>query len=364
MKTAVAMSGGIDSSVAALLLHQQGHDLLGLTMQVWVEQPTACRPGKENTCCGEAHVNDARRVAAIIGFPHYNLDFREAFNEHVVTNFKSEYAAGRTPIPCIHCNKSLKFDILLQKVRQLGCEQLATGHYIKKEWDELRGQWRLYRSAELERDQSYFLYGLSQAQLAMLDFPVGTWEKSRLRAYAEAHHLPNHAKRDSFDLCFVPDGDYRAVLEASPDFQPLPGQMVDTRGRVLGEHGGIHRYTIGQRKGLGIAAPEPLYVVRLDAARRQVVVGTREELFSAGVWVHEVNWIAGEPPSEPFECRIETKLRSAHRGSEARIVEIDGSRVRLAFTQPERAVTTGQAAVFYRGEELLGGGWIREAVGE
>lgn len=356
MRIAVAMSGGVDSSVAALLYHREGHEVLGITMQVWVDQPSACSPGRDNNCCGESHVNDARRVANQLGFAHYTLDFREDFQKHVVQNFKAEYAAGRTPIPCIHCNKSLKFDILLKKVRALGCEALATGHYVRRDQDPVTGAWKLIRGDEDARDQSYFLYALTQEQVSFLRFPVGTWQKDDVRAVAAEYNLPTSSKPDSQDICFVPHGDYRTVLEASDDFEVTPGEIVDTYGRVLGEHGGLHRFTIGQRKGLGIAAGRPLYVVKLDPQRNRVVVGDKEDLYAAGATVKEMNWIAGEPPSLPHHCEV--KLRSLHRAAPCTITAVENDRVSLRFDQPEMSVTPGQAAVLYKDRELLGGGWI------
>jgi tRNA-uridine 2-sulfurtransferase len=360
MRLAVAMSGGVDSSTTALLCREEGHEVVGFTMRVWGEDRSAGLPRADNLCSGASHLRDAAAVAALLGIEHYVVDLRERFAEVVMTNFRTEYLRGRTPIPCVHCNRFLKFGGLWAEARRHGCEALATGHYVRREVAAEGGGWRLCRGREVQRDQSYFLFFLGQDDLEVLRFPLGDRRKEDVRRLAAEHGLPVYAKPDSQDICFVSDGDYREVLTSCAGDDATGGEIVDTTGRVLGRHQGCHRYTIGQRRGLGIAAPEPLYVVRLEPAARRVVVGSDEELYSAGVLVGAVSWVSGVAPAFPVKALV--KLRSLHPGAEA---VIEGGREGLLhcrFATPQRAVTPGQAAVFHQGETVLGGGWIERGL--
>ena len=353
MRIVVAMSGGVDSSVAAALLAEAGHEVVGLSMQLYDQQQGEVRFG---TCCTIDDLHDARRVAAHLGIPHYIVNFEERFEETVVADFVREYLAGRTPIPCVHCNGDLKFSTLMARARALGADGLATGHYARVERDPRTGRYRLVRAADRARDQSYFLFPLTQEQLAGAMFPVGALSKAEVRAHARRLGLPVAAKPDSREICFVPDGDYAAFVERRAPAPPQPGLIVDGEGRVLGRHGGTHRFTVGQRRGLGLATGTPLYVLAIDPRAARVTVGPREALDRSSLTASRVNWIAGEPPAGP--CRVTAQIRYRHREAAATLTPLGADRAALVFDEPQAAVTPGQAVVFYDGDTVLGGGWI------
>lgn len=349
MRIVVAMSGGVDSSVAAGLLAEAGHDVVGVSMQLYDSSQGF------GSCCTIDDLNDARRVAAHLGLPHYIVNFESHFHRHVQQDFLHEYARGRTPIPCAHCNSEVKFQELLQRAGGFGASHLATGHYARVERDGA-GHVRLFRGRDRAKDQSYFLFSLTQAQLAQAVFPVGALTKDQVRQEAARLGLGVAGKPDSQEICFVPDGDYAAFLEKEAPALATAGAIVDTHGETLGTHGGVHRFTIGQRKGLGLSAGVPLYVVHIDAAEQRVTVGPREALEKTSLTASRVNWIAGAAPSGAIDADVQ--IRHRHVAAPARVRALDDGRAEAIFETPQSAITPGQAAVFYRGDEVLGGGWI------
>ena len=352
MKIVVAMSGGVDSSVAAALLAEQGHDVIGLSMQLYDQR------GGEQTwgsCCTLDDLHDARRVAAAIGFPHYIVNFEQQFRDTVISNFVREYASGRTPIPCSHCNSDLKFSTLLDRARGLGAERVATGHYARVEQDA-GGRWLLRRSADVEKDQSYFLFSLTQDQLARAVFPVGGLVKSEVREQARRLGLNVADKPDSQEICFIPDGDYASFVARKAPSVERGGTIVDEDGRELGTHGGIHRFTIGQRKGLGVSSTIPLYVVKIDADERTVTVGPRGSLDRTRLTASEVNWIAIDAPASPV--RVTAQIRHRHTPAAGFVCALPDGRAEMIFDEPQPAITPGQAVVFYDAGAVVGGGWI------
>jgi len=369
MKIAVAMSGGVDSSAAAAILQEAGHELVGFTMQLWnqnrninVDENGDALPSR---CCSLDDVYDARRVAGELGFPFYVLNLEQDFERDVVQPFVTSYLEGETPIPCVACNSRLKFASLDRLAQSLGCEKVATGHYARVEFDAASGRHRLFRGRDVNKDQSYFLWELTQSQLAHAMFPLGEMSKTEARAAARRVNLAVSEKAESQEICFVPDGDYAGFIdrylasEGETDRLPGAGEIVDTGGRVLGEHGGVHHYTVGQRRGLGLSRPLPLYVVKVDAERNQVVVGESEELLASEFTAAGVNWISFADPTAPV--RAEVRVRYRHEPAPATIEprgDSSSSRVRVTFDEPQRAIAPGQATVFYRGDEVLGGGWI------
>jgi tRNA-specific 2-thiouridylase len=351
MRVAIAMSGGVDSSVAAALLVDAGHDVVGVSMRICgAEQGD----GRAGTCCTIDDLHDARRVARQLGIPHHMVDLGRRFADVVIGDFVAEYARGRTPIPCAHCNSQLKFSALVEQAVGLDAAWIATGHYARVTRDDA-GVFHLWRGADDRKDQTYFLFALTQSQLARAMFPVGALSKDEVRRIALERELQVAEKPDSQEICFVPDGDYAAFVE-----RRLPadraGLVVDSAGRVVGRHDGVHRFTIGQRKGLGIASGEPLYVLRLDAGNKLVIVGPRQALEQSVLTASGVTWTAGAEPDGALEADVQ--IRSRHAASPARVDLIGPRRVRVEFDAPQSAVTPGQAAVFFRGDELLGGGWI------
>jgi tRNA-specific 2-thiouridylase len=362
---AVAMSGGVDSSTVAAMLRAEGHQVIGLTMQLWNQRRLAGHPGMpeavQGRCCSIDDVYDARRVAETLGIPYYVVNHEDRFERDVVRPFVEEYLSGRTPIPCSLCNNHLKFDQLLIVAQQIGADALATGHYARVERDDRRGRWLLKRAADTSKDQTYFLFGLTQEQLSRTMFPLGQMNKPAVRVLARDLGLALAEKPDSQEICFVPGGDYKKFLDAylSDQGEALPdtsGELVTAGGEVLGEHDGIHNFTVGQRKGLGVATGSPLYVIQINGDKRQVVVGGQEELYSRTLRAHRVNLIAVEGLHEPM--RVAVKIRHRHEAAPATLEKSGEDEVLVTFDDPQRAITPGQAAVFYDGDIVVGGGWI------
>jgi tRNA-specific 2-thiouridylase len=349
-RVVVAMSGGVDSSVAAALLVAAGHDVVGVSMQLYDQ-----RENGFGTCCTIDDLHDARRVAARLGIPHYIVNFESHFHTHVQRDFVAEYARGRTPIPCAHCNSEVKFSELLARAGGYGAAALATGHYARLATAS-DGRVRLRRGRDGAKDQSYFLFSLSQAQLAQALFPVGDLAKDEVRAEARRLGLATADKPDSQEICFVPDGDYAAFLERVEPALATHGDIVDQGGAPLGTHAGVHRFTIGQRKGLGLSTGVPLYVVDIDAAAQRVTVGPRAALDRATLTASRVNWIAGAPP--PGWVPVTAQIRHRHQPAPARVRTLDDGRAEVIFDAPQQAITPGQAVVWYDGDEVVGGGWI------
>src|SRR5438552_727145 len=361
---AVAMSGGVDSSTVAAMLRADGHNLIGLTMQLWNQRRLAGHAGMpesiQGRCCSLDDVYDARRVAETIGIPYYVVNHEDRFEQDVVRPFVQEYLSGRTPIPCSLCNNHLKFDQLLIVAQQIGADAVATGHYARVEFDGASGRWLLKRPADHSKDQTYFLFGLTQEQLSRTLFPLGGMTKPEVRELAHKYGLALAAKPDSQEICFVPGGDYKNFLDAYLAEQggSLPdtaGELVTTDGRVIGEHSGIHNFTVGQRKGLGVATGSPLYVLQIRGDSRQVVVGEAENLYSRTLLARRVNLISTNNLTEPM--RVGVKIRHRHEPASATIEKV-GQDIRVIFDEPQRAITPGQAAVFYSGDVVVGGGWI------
>jgi tRNA-specific 2-thiouridylase len=362
---AVAMSGGVDSSTVAAMLRAEGHNVIGLTMQLWNQRRLAGHEGMPEQvtgrCCSLDDVYDARRVAETIGIPYYVVNHEERFERDVVRPFVEEYLSGRTPIPCSLCNNHLKFDQLLTVARQIGADQVATGHYARVEFDEPRGRWLLRRPKDTAKDQTYFLFGLTQEQLSRTLFPLGNMTKPEVRERARQAGLVIAEKPDSQEICFVPGGDYKNFIDAylAEQGDALPdtaGELVTASGEVIGEHNGIHNFTVGQRKGLGVATGSPLYVIQIRGDARQVVVGPQEELYSRNLRARRINLIAVDQLREPM--RVAVKIRHRHEPAPAVIEQTAPDEILATFDQPQRAITPGQAAVFYDGDIVVGGGWI------
>ncbi len=360
------MSGGVDSSAAAALLREQGHELVGFTMQLWnqrrgisIDENGDPLPSR---CCSLDDVYDARRVAETLDFPFYVLNLEKEFEESVVEPFVQSYLSGETPIPCVACNSRLKFASLDKMAMSLGCDKVATGHFARVEYDEAADRYRLFRGRNYWKDQSYFLWELTQEQLSHACFPLGEMQKEEVRDIARGANLYTAEKKESQEICFVPDGKYSEFIDRYLDHEnradelPPAGDIVNTAGEVVGSHTGIHRYTVGQRRGLGIAHERPLYVVQIERAKNQIVVGEDLELASTEFVAKGVNWIAFPKPDEPV--RADVKIRYRHDPSIATIYPLPDDRAQIVFDEPQRAITPGQATIFYTGDEVVGGGWI------
>ena len=366
---AVAMSGGVDSSAVAALLHDQGYTLIGLTLQLWNQRRLAGREGMpesvQGRCCSIDDVYDARRVAEHLGIPYYLVNAQQRFEEEVVRPFVDDYLAGRTPIPCTLCNNHLKFDQLLLTARSVGADRIATGHYARNRFDPERNRWVLSRPADTAKDQTYFLFGLTQEQLSRTLFPLGEMQKPAVRQMAAEQGLELAQKPDSQEICFIPGGSYAQFLKAYLDEQgrPLPdssGELVTAGGDVVGRHEGIHGFTVGQRKGLGISSPTPLYVLNIHPDSHAVEVGPDDQLYSRTLRADRLNWVSIPQPTAGI--RVSIKIRHRHEPAAAtlRVCTDDPAHpfAEATFDEPQRAITPGQSAVFYQGDEVTGGGWI------
>jgi tRNA-specific 2-thiouridylase len=355
MRIVVAMSGGVDSSVAAALLAEQGHDVIGVSMQLYDQTEGQTSFG---SCCTLDDLHDARRVAAAIGIPHYILNFERQFDEQVVANFVREYTSGRTPLPCARCNSDLKFAALAERARGFGADAVATGHYARVERDDTTARYVLKRGIDPAKDQAYFLFSMTQEQLAGAVFPVGGRTKEDVRLDARRLGLSVADKPDSQEICFIPNDDYAAFVTSRAPAGATAGAVVDEEGRVLARHEGVHRFTVGQRKGLGLSSSPtgaPMYVLKLQPADRTVVVGPRQSLERATLSASGVNWIAGAPPAP---LRATVQIRHRHQAAPATVTATGASQAAVVFDTPQIAITPGQAVVFYEGETVLGGGWI------
>lgn len=354
-RVVIAMSGGVDSSVAAALLLEKGYDCIGITLKIWDEAEQLCFSRWAKSCCSYESARDARAVCEKLGIPHYTLNFRELFTSTVVEDFYSEYLKGRTPNPCIRCNQIIKFDLLLEKIKQMEADFLATGHYARIAYNDAGRRYRLLKGLDHIKDQSYVLYMLNQDQLSKILFPMGELSKKETRKIAKNLSLPTAEKAESQEICFIPDKNYGKFIAERFPSAFSPGAIKDSSGKIIGEHKSIIFYTIGQRKGLGALAPHPLYVTKIDASTNTIHAGPVDELYKNKFYVSSINWISGITPKEPLEALV--KIRYTFKEAPARIYP-DGKDAVVEFYEPQKSITPGQAAVFYDGEEVLGGGTI------
>ncbi len=356
MKVIVAMSGGVDSSVAAALLKEAGYQVIGASMQIWLRDKQGQAADRFGGCCGLDAVEDAKKVAYKLGIPHYVINFGDIFAQKVIAYFCREYRRGRTPNPCIRCNQYIKFGALLEKAKELGADFIATGHHARIERDRATGRYLLKKGVDISKDQSYFLYPLTQEQLSHTLLPVGSYRKERIREIARQLGLPVAAKPDSQEICFIPDNDYKSFLNEHAPQATRPGPIVDKDGNILGRHKGIIFYTIGQRKGLGIAAPAPRYVIGIKPEENAVVIGSKEDVYGTELIASGLNWISPATLTKPLT--VNAKIRYRHQEAEAKVTPLDETRVYVKFTEPQLAITPGQAVVFYQGDTVIGGGTI------
>lgn len=354
-KIVVAMSGGVDSSVAALLVRQAGLEAIGVTLSLQKDGSEEIFPG-EKTCCSVDDVNDARKVCARLGLPFYVFNFKDAFRSEVIDRFVDAYRRGETPNPCIDCNRHIKFGKLIARAQQIGFDGIATGHYARIERDGPSGRYLLKKGRDAQKDQSYMLYTLTQEQLSRTLFPLGSLSKAEVREIAEQNGLVNAHKRDSQDICFVPDGDYAAFIENYTHTAFPPGDFIGTAGEIYGTHKGIIHYTIGQRKGLGLSFPQPMYVAKIDPVQNQVTLAPHEALFSTTVTAKQINLVAVDSLPAPIHAQV--KLRYRHAPQPARVQQTAPDELRVEFQEPQRAATPGQALVVYDGDTVIGGGVI------
>ncbi len=355
-RIAVAMSGGVDSSAAAALLHEAGHEVVGITLQLWDYSSENLAAGK-GRCCSPADIADARAVAAQLGFPHYVFDHSDSFRREIVEPFLDAWSDGLTPSPCITCNRRLKFGLLWQLARCLGADRLATGHYARLSTGQ--GRPRLRRGRDPDKDQSYFLFDIAAEQLEGVSFPLGHLDKDEVRTAARRHRLKVADKPESYELCFIPDGDKNAFVERRRPETAAPGTICDESGAVLGTHPGVHRFTVGQRRGIGVTSQQPLYVLHIEPHRRAITVGAEDRLYSRHLRADRCNWVSIEPPTVPL--RVEAGIRHRHAAAPATLTPLGGDRVELVFDEAQRAIAPGQGVAFYDGDLLLGGGWINRS---
>lgn len=354
-KVMLGMSGGVDSSAAAAILLEQGYDVIGVTLQIWQDTDEETKKS-EGGCCSLSAVDDARRVANKLGIPYYVLNFKDIFKTTVIDYFKEEYFKGRTPNPCIACNRHVKWQAMLDKAVAMGIDYIATGHYAKVEFDSTTGRFILKKSVTVKKDQTYALYNLTQDQLSRTLMPCGDYTKEQIREFAKETGLPVHSKPDSQEICFIPDNDYGRYLSENGNHKIIPGDFVDTKGNVLGKHKGIVHYTVGQRKGLGIAFGKPMFVVGLDVKNNRVILGDDTEVYSSKLFATDLNFISIEKPIDGM--RVNAKIRYSAKEAPATINIIDENRVAVTFDDAQRAITPGQSVVFYDGDVVVGGGTI------
>ncbi|NQV84094.1 MAG: tRNA 2-thiouridine(34) synthase MnmA [Rhodospirillales bacterium] len=355
-RVVVAMSGGVDSSVTAALMAEQGYDVIGITLQLYDHGQAIQRKG---ACCAGQDIHDARRVADTLGIPHYVLDYENRFKEQVIKEFAASYLAGETPVPCIRCNQTVKFRDLMGRARELGADALVTGHYVRRvEGAGVFGAAQMHRARDDAKDQSYFLFATTPEQLNFLRFPLGDLEKAETRKHAERFHLAVADKPESQDICFVPNGSYAGIVEKLHPGAAEPGDIVDGDGNVIGRHDGIIHFTVGQRRGLGIAAPEPLYVLRVDPVTRRVVAGPKAALLKTRMRVHDINWLGDDAVPNDGQA-VTVKVRSASEPVAAKILDFAQGRANVVFDEPQAGIAPGQACVFYDADRVLGGGWIQ-----
>ena len=356
IRVVVAMSGGVDSSVAAAILKEEGYQVIGVTMQIWPSDRREYNVDRPYSCCQSDAIEDAKKVAYKLGIPHYVMDFKSIFEQKVIADFCWEYSLGRTPNPCIKCNQYIKFDALLKRAKELGAQLVATGHHARIEQDDASGRYLLKKGADQRKDQSYFLYALTQEQLRHILMPIGAITKEKVRKIARELEIPVAARPESQELCFIPDDDYPKFIREFVPQAVKPGPIVDKQGNTIGEHKGIIFYTIGQRKGLGIAAQKPLYVTNIVHEQNVIAVGNKEEVYGTELVTSRLNWISLTELKESFTAKA--KIRYQHNEAEARIIPLDTDKVSVRFKEPQMAIAPGQAVVFYDGDIVIGGGII------